>query len=98
MTVAHPDGVYKATERAGVRRFEPRPFWRLDDFARSGSAADPAKVPAGATVFHGVYATRGSFVPFYFAPRRVPRFSIDPEVHPAGRPVLERWFGGLPAP
>ena len=91
-----PELVYKASERAGVTVFEPRPFWATADFSRSGSAADPSKVPPGAAVIHGVYATRLDFVPFYFAPRRSPRFSIDPrgnvqamQAGPAARRVLD---------
>jgi hypothetical protein len=91
-----PRHVYKASERSGVTRFEPRPFWATADFARSGSAVDPAKVPPGATVFRGVYASRESFIPFYFAPRHCPRFSIDPWANEPSVPVLERWLGPLP--
>jgi hypothetical protein len=88
-----PQLVYKASERAGVTVFEPRPFWATADFARSGSAADPSRVPPGATVFHGVYATREEFVPFYFAPRRTPRFSIDPRANEAAAPLVRRLVG-----
>ena len=91
-----PEFVYKASDRAGVTAFEPRPFWATENYARSGSAADPAKVPPGATLFRGVYATRASFVPFYFAPRDRPRFSIDPWANEPSVPVLERWIGSLP--
>jgi hypothetical protein len=48
-----PERVFKASERPGVKAFEPRPFWHQDGFARSGSAADPTKVPPGAEVVHG---------------------------------------------
>jgi hypothetical protein len=88
--------VYKVTERAGVTLFEPRPFWQLNNYARSGSAADPSKVPPGAEIVHGVYATRGSFIPFYFAPRHCPRFSIDPRAEENALPVLQSWFGPFP--
>jgi hypothetical protein len=88
--------VYKASERAGTRLFEPRPFWQLNDFARSGSAADPQKVPPGATFFRGVYATRESFVPFYFPPRDCPRFSIEPWSNDAAAPILDSYVGALP--
>ena len=91
-----PDLVYKAGERTGVTTFEPRPFWETNNFARSGSAADPSKVPAGARLFHGVYATREPFVPFYFAPRHCPRFSIDPWANEPALLVLERRLGPLP--
>ena len=36
-----PERVFKASERPGVKAFEPRPFWHLNGSARSGSAADP---------------------------------------------------------
>ena len=88
--------VYKVTDRAGVTHFEPRPFWQLNNFARSGSAIDPARIPPGAEVVQGVYATRESFIPFYFAPRHCPRFSIDPWANTASLPLLRRWFGPLP--
>ena len=90
-----PDLVYKASERIGVTLFEPRPFWASADFSRSGGAADPSTVQPGATVFHGVYATRLDFVPFYFAPRRSPRFSIDPRANEAAGPLLKRTVGRL---
>jgi hypothetical protein len=86
-----PERVFAATERAGIRRFEPRPFWQLDDYARSGSAADPAKIPPGAVVFRGVYATREAFVPFYYPPRHCPRLSLDPAANAACLPVLGRY-------
>ena len=91
-----PALVYKASDRADVTRFDPRPFWAADNFARSGSAADPAKVPPGAALVHGVYATRESFVPFYFPPRDCPRFSIDAWANEPSVPVLERRLGPLP--
>lgn len=91
-----PDFVYKASDRTGLTKFEPRPFWAADNFARSGAAADPAKVPPGATHFHGVYATRESFVPFYFAPRDCPRFSIRAWANEPSVPVLESRLGALP--
>jgi len=92
-----PQRVFKATERPGVTSFEPRPFWHLNGSARSGSAADPAKVPPDADVVHGMYATRDSFVPFFFPPRHCPRFSIDPAANEAAVPVLVRTLGPLPA-
>ena len=92
-----PARLFKASERPGVRSFEPRPFWHLNGFARSGSADDPTKVPPGAEVVHGVYATRESFLPFYFPPRHCPRFSIDPSASEAAAPVLVRSLGPLPA-
>jgi uncharacterized protein DUF6886 len=88
--------VYLATGRGGVSRFEPRPFWRSDDYSRSGSAVDPGKVPTGAIVFHGVYATRESFVPFYFPPRHCPRLSLDPRENQASLSVLRRHVGPMP--
>jgi hypothetical protein len=91
-----PEFVYKASERAGVATFEPRPFWETENFSRSGGATDPAKIPPGARVFHGVYAARGSFIPFYFAPSECPRFSIDPRANPPALPVLEQRLGPLP--
>src|SRR5438874_1177941 len=90
--VNDPDWLYNATDRPGVARFEPRPYWQLDDYARSGSAADPAKVPPGAVVFQGVYAIRESFVPFYHPPRHCPRLSLDPRANEASLPVLHRYI------
>ena len=92
-----PELVFAATGRAGVTRFDPRPFWQLDHYARSGSAADPAKVPAGAVLFSGVYATREAFVPFYYPPRDSPRLSLDPRTSPACLPVLGRYAPPVPA-
>jgi len=92
-----PDAlVYKATERAGVTRFEPRPFWANDDFSRSGSAAHPTHIPAGAHLIQGVYATRKEFIPFYFPPRAAPRLSIDPWASPLAMPVLDQHIGTPP--
>ena len=85
--------VYRASERGGLTRLEPRPFWASDDFSRSGSADDPAKVPPGAVVFRGVYATREAFVPFYFPPRNCPRLSIDPHADPVSGALLRHWVG-----
>jgi hypothetical protein len=88
--------VYLATARGGIARFEPRPFWRSDDYSRSGSAVDPAKVPPGAVVFQGVYATRKSFVPFYYPPRHCPRLSLDPRENQASLSVLRRLVEPMP--
>jgi hypothetical protein len=90
--------VYKATERAGVARFEPRAFWATDDYSRSGSAADPARIPPGARVFTGVYATREAFIPFYYPPRAVSRLSIDPRASDAATSIVARHVAALPRP
>jgi hypothetical protein len=89
------DQVYIVTAAGGVRRFEPRRYWQLNDFARSGRVREGAVVPEGAEVFEGVYACQEEMTPFYFPPRECPRVSVDPAVegNEAARGVLRKWFG-----